>query len=512
MQVLIDHNLENVLEAFRSACVIDDVNSARLLLSAKAAIPFHPNDLDMSPGNNHFCFTEALDIAKWNLIFFRLAAEELWKRRDILIATMIDYLRLERVPELLWTTLGLITNTAVRNHLEILGPHGTEQVMANLLSSAVHVNSDFGLSHHQVLFDVGFTDVDTWCGLGVTTPLGHLCQQVQISIFPGSRETKDWCSSILWFLKAGASPRLGVESTGHDRYGGTYVQSFLAMAQNEDTRLAKGFVQTLGRIDERYLHDDCSCHCSSKGCIPSSSLWRDRSWMDIRIYRMESQCLAHSIHSTRKWTRYWGYSRKEKEFIYREGSRNEIFQRLGMIHLCCFRADEMGGRRFVETGHDRAHIELEDKESAHNLKCILHFYVLLRKVCPRIPIESFWVHWWDNMDTILPPTVSIPAPQDAMEVPNYDERLAYRAYLEKARDYRWRASLERAGYKDWDYGDVIRHHCTKMLLKARAYKEKETAWKRHRLVTRPRFIRNRPSKSSNVQPEEEWSSSSDGTE
>lgn len=369
--------------------------------------------------------------------------------------------------------------------------------MAKILSSAVHMNVKFGSRHHQILFDVGFIDIDTWCGSKATTPLGFLCHRFSFNIVSGSREKNDWCSSILWLLRAGADPRLDAKYFRHDRYGRKQVQFCLAMAQNAGIKLAKEYVCTLGRRDERYLHDHCSCWCSSKGCIPSSRFWGDRRRRDSDIPNEKMQHLARITYRTRKWIRFWGYSRREKDFIQQEASRHEIFRRLGMKHSCC-RAI------FVPDDDDeRRHIAQEDEESAHHLALLLRYYSFIKKVYLKIPIESFWVHWWDNIDIILPSIADIPSPQEEVNL-GFKGLLVHKNDIENARDDRWRASLERAGYRNWDYQDVIRHHCTKMLLKARAYKEKEIAWKRHRLVTKPRFVRKRPSKSFNVQSEEEW--------
>lgn len=390
-----------------------------------------------------------------------------------------------------------VATNAVRGNVAMASPHGYEQAMAALLSSAAHMCASFGSRHHQILFDVGFTDIDTQCGSEAMTPLGFFCQNVRYAW------DSTWCSSVLWLLKAGANPRLSLKPSGDSHHSGQYVQYFLSMARNAGVKLSRRLVHTLGRHDERHLRDDCSCFCSSNGCIPSSGLWRNRRGRYHNLRDMTRQCLARSTYNTRKWVRYWGYSRREKDFIYQEASRHEIFHRLGMTHLCCIKRVERG---------DIEDVALEDEESAHNLELLLRCFLRLRKAYSKIPIESFWAYWWGNMNTILPPVVDFQSHEEEMDLLKWDKHAAYMEDMESARDDRWQASLEQAGYKNWDYRDVIRDHCTKMLLKARAYKEKEIAWKRHRLVTRPRFVRKRPSKSSNVQSEEEWSSSSEDTE
>ncbi|KAI0158529.1 hypothetical protein BJ166DRAFT_306463 [Pestalotiopsis sp. NC0098] len=488
MQLLIDHKHGNVLRAFAYACRAHDTTSARLLLSAEAAIPSNPRRTQTGE-KYYFDFIKALYLARDDLSIFRLAAEEIWSRRDILTGSLLDYLEQEHMQYLKQRRLLPVTINAVQGDFGMPSPHGTKQAMADPLSSAVHMSTDFGPRHHQILFDVGFTDVDTQCGPEAMTPLYLFCQNVPRHVSTLKPEN-DWSLSVLWLLRVGANPRLSLESSGGSRHSGKYVQHFLAMALNLRVQLLEGFVDTLGRLDERYMRDDCSCRCSSKGCIPSSGLWRNPGGWFNCVQGITRQCLARSTSSTRKWLRYWGYSRSEKDFIYQEASRHEIFHRLGMTHLCCVRIVGMD---------DIPHIRVEDEESARNLELLLQCYLRLRKAYSKIPIESFWAYWWGNIDTILPPVVDFSSHEKEIVWMNYEDVPANKEDMERTRDDRWRAALEKAGYKNWDYKDVIRDHCTKMLLKARAYKEKEIAWKRHRLVTKPRFVRKRPSKSSNVQ-------------
>ncbi|ETS82927.1 hypothetical protein PFICI_04803 [Pestalotiopsis fici W106-1] len=109
--------------------------------------------------------------------------------------------------------------------------------------------------------------------------------------------------------------------------------------------------------------------------------------------------------------------------------------------------------------------------------------------------------YWDNLDAILPPRK---VPLHYFRYCGDDEAdIAFKNDLEKSRDDEWHATLEEAGYKEWNFQDVIWDHCTKVLLKAHAYRQRVAAWKRHGLVSKPRFGRLQPMKFSQKQPEEE---------
>lgn len=496
LQFLIDND-QGSFKAFGLACDLHDIESAALLLSADSAMYTTFYAYDSNPYNYGFLFDKILDRAVGNLTAFRLAAEELWKRREELRAAVLTVLQPGGDFECLSSpTLGAgratcATASTARQHLKTqLSPGSTEHIDC-FISSTAHYSRYYRACHHQILFDVGFVDVNTACGL-YGSPLASACMAFpqSSSQFP-SKRYPDWCENVLWLLKAGANPRFYTDNDWH------HVQFFLAVAANIGIDLNTEFSAILGSHDSGRLHDACFCPCSSAGCIPAFTLWRDH-WPKYPLHGgLCRKRMNRRLHNLRKWIKYWEYSRMDKEFIYREICRLELFERLGMTHLCCVAS------RFV-SNDERRHLEMESETHARNLSLILHFYTIIRRCCADVPLESFWAYWWYMVNGILVPL----RPEEACNGPyiffekafgrwpSNEQVESYRNDLADARDMRWDAALKAAGYsKDWDFQDVIRDHCTKMLVKARAYKQRKAAYKRHRLVVKPRFFPRRCSES-----------------
>lgn len=418
------------------------------------------------------------------MTIFRLAAEELWRRKDKLIRSLVRRAHWEHKPDL------LLIKSGANKHKEVtLDPSRLADLMEDIYSSAIHANGQFNARHHRILFATGFTSIDTWCGTA-GTPLSSTCNLLEKNLPFISGKIKEILTAIQWLLKQGANPRL---QSWDDHVDGKHVKFFLALAQRFGGKLDKAFLKILGRSDEKSSHDDCVCLCSSDGCIPSFGFCREKwrggntpTWAS----RMQS---VQPLHSARNWIRYWRYSKSDTEFIHQELCRHEIFERLGMKHLCC--------QSGLKSTDERRQIESEDESSARSMNLLLHFYILLRKLYLEMPIGLFWSHWWEHVDDLLPPLrLSSEAPRGL----NDKDLRAWEMSEEIARDQKWRAALDRAGYKDWEYQDVIRDHCTKILLKARAHRERVAAWKQHRLVSKPRFSGKQPLKQLRKQLEEEW--------
>jgi hypothetical protein len=126
-------------------------------------------------------------------------------------------------------------------------------------------------------------------------------------------------------------------------------------------------------------------------------------------------------------------------------------------------------------------------------------FINTRRLLSNVKVERFWAIWWNKVDEILPPLL----PEEVCYKPvefywrkyGTDIRYAKKAELKEfrsdvaqERDTRWAAAVEAAGYNGWDFQDVIKHHLLKFYAQARAYKQRRTSWRYHRLISRPRFI------------------------
>lgn len=121
-------------------------------------------------------------------------------------------------------------------------------------------------------------------------------------------------------------------------------------------------------------------------------------------------------------------------------------------------------------------------------------YRFSRRLFSDVPVERFWVLWWDIADRILPPLL----PEEACrETHQFDiatglmdkyETMQAAVRIVQHRADRWMGILATAGYSGWDFYEVIKHHFVQLRRLAVNHDQRKLAWKRHRLMAKPRFI------------------------
>lgn len=137
------------------------------------------------------------------------------------------------------------------------------------------------------LFRAGFHQIDLKNGDGVR-PVEVACGVGDLTL-------------TLWYLQHGAVP--------HESLIWILAAAFWD-TQSYDA--VKKIISICGYPES----DDCQCHCSSKGCLPSMILQKLRYCAYLRQW---VPCIP----------------KRNRLEAYREGCRLEIFKRLGMSHTCC---------------------------------------------------------------------------------------------------------------------------------------------------------------------------------
>lgn len=146
--------------------------------------------------------------------------------------------------------------------------------------------------------------------------------------------------------------------------------------------------------------DGCRCHCSSKGCLPST------------ILQKQSRSSPFPPSDFQWWFQWWVQCiPKHSQFeAYKEGCRLEVFERLGMSHTCC---------KYISSPYTsppycmRQQMPIDDgcdiREEEQDFVIILDQYLCLFDQLWlefRGRFKTYWNAWWSAMAMMLPPPVS----------------------------------------------------------------------------------------------------------
>lgn len=166
----------NVLRGLHMAARLDDYESASILLTTEAPI-FSYCDLNSSaPYDDLICELAIID----NKVHLQMYAQELWRRGAEMRDLASGYLSPAEVNE-----LNLWEDSAWFGRLEVLRllsqkaefPHKLMDALAILPHYVIaHAMGDESLSVHEILYRIGWTDVDAGYEYG-RTPLIELCRR-----------------------------------------------------------------------------------------------------------------------------------------------------------------------------------------------------------------------------------------------------------------------------------------------------------------------------------------------
>ncbi|KAK9416809.1 putative Fungal N-terminal domain-containing protein [Seiridium unicorne] len=180
----------------------------------------------------------------------------------------------------------------------------------------------------------------------------------------------------------------------------------------------------------------------------------------------------------------WGYSRRRLAIIRRcLADLRDSFSEGDVRYNDRFQFSDM------ELAVEFAEIRSESHESATQLEQLMKTYKMLRVALIEVPLEKFWVIWWGITDEIVLPLLKEEACKRGRPVwsplgpPYLDAFIAEKA---QKRVDRWAVVLKNAGYRGWNFEDVIKVHFEPFLLHAEAYRQRKLSFKRHRRMTKPK--------------------------
>jgi hypothetical protein len=209
--------------------------------------------------------------------------------------------------------------------------------------------------------------------------------------------------------------------------------------------------------------DGCKCLCGSTGCTATHPLWR----CHLQYCSCDQWTSHRRLLRLRAWIRAWRLPNAEKELVYSEVARLEIFERLGMAHTCCGNPPLDGywftTLRLCPDEEERMRLQDEDSELALQLQDLVLQYNTARAIHEGT-IESFWDLWWEIVDDILPPLLSVEACKNRLlrSWERDPEKLGkLNSETIQNRAAREEDALEKAGYigaEFEDFREVIRVH------------------------------------------------------
>lgn len=240
----------------------------------------------------------------------------------------------------------------------------------------------------------GFHDLDIRDQNG-TTPL--------IQALGSLQDRADKYRLIRWYLKRGADPKLRQMGLKNCLHVFSHLNAYLLAVQMWNATpwspiSTMGIFQCLSEVCGAEIPDQCSCWCSSYGCIPAGIVLRHtcgfedksrrRCWLlYLPHYSLGGLCLSESYFS--------------------DICRLEIFDRLGMAHTCCSMNTLCNGY-----GYSKLHYKSKSAEQRHELqdedsefKLILDAYVELYQrllYAHAANFKLFWIAWWITLDRFLP--------------------------------------------------------------------------------------------------------------
>lgn len=246
------------------------------------------------------------------------------------------------------------------------------------------------------LYDLGFHSIDVEDSFGITPALICCCEREFELLF--------------WFLDRGARingfllalpPSLAHALAlviAHE--WGPVLRSHRNLPVDHPKTVPEAVCAGLKRIGAAcspIYTDTCNCPCSSYGCLPVvflfkaySCSWRSR--MDLVTFWLD---LTDAIPCL-------------LELSYMEICRLEIFERLGMAHICCqydppLGIHEVWSRREMDPDEEKELCE-EDEHFKIILDAYMQLYKDLRKEYSG-PFTLFWDAWWEVLDDFLPEPV-----------------------------------------------------------------------------------------------------------
>lgn len=343
----------------------------------------------------------------------------------------------------------------------------------------------------DILYDAGFTNIDVPFLSEDRTPLAAHCEQCEPGMF--SQDYSDWCEVTSWFLDKGSSPCFTNTPGSLTRW--PHLVYYLSLYTRYGLRYSYTFSY---EKDAEPWADSCRCFCSDDGCSPASILWRCpgrslKRWgvADIDLHFHCGKALKSRDGLLRAWLTMSCRSVCQRKVCYYQITQLEIFERLGMTHTCC---------KSTVSPSTAKEIRLEDKSSLRQLQMFLLFFRRIRHLLSSWSTMNTWKVWWEAVDNFLPPL----RPKESCDaccgnVPwsrykyfdwcdvTEEELATLEVQRENSRLITWTKTLKPAGYKDWDYEYVIRLELGKLKERARAWRQRQVARKRRRLVGRPRL-------------------------
>ena len=208
----------------------------------------------------------------------------------------------------------------------------------------------------------------------------------------------------------------------------------------------------------KIFNDNCDCHCSGNGCLPTHKIpvlrrGSVKTWGEFQddLFSWIEDC----------------YSSESQAKLYVEAAcRKELFERLGMAHTCCGRTSlcgSCGSCGFRKMSQKiRKELQAEDVTSKEQLDFMMNAFKCAIKLRAAWPLWEFWKWWWKVIDVILPPLLPwerglqyccpiFPVPRPLI------------SHLMNVSAYRTRRLLKMAGYNDMDFLKIIQKHLAEFL-------------------------------------------------
>lgn len=462
-----------VRHAIITACRLRDHESLSILLETPMPI-FSADPVEFEHINCVFCaiyMERQIDHGSFDLIL----AEYIRRRNDL------KHLAMSSLPIQQHEELGIDEQTMLDSEAEDIF-HSLKQCVPvpeslDCWISPYQMTRDcrwMPLSWLNKFYDAGFQSVDIPYQ-GDTPLLWRLAYAV------GRWFESTW-KFLPWFLRHGArADWTGVAGLKDTRYPTALFYIVLIWRHHADQ--CGGFVisddPVLNACKESLpwvattLHtisDDCNCFCGSKGCLPGHLLWRCSGRGCLCLYQRRGNSLDWRVDLLAHWISIWQLRDPEKELVYSEVARLEIFERLGMAHTCCcntrpsFVDHDKSSYLYLRLCPDkqeRERLHNEDSELALQLDDLVAHYENARKVHGGT-IESFWCQWWQVLDMILPPLLPFEACKNRLLGWSGAKKFRHvdRSATEN-RAAREEAALKNAGYggpEFQDFREVIRVH------------------------------------------------------
>lgn len=314
-------------------------------------------------------------------------------------------------------------------------------------------------STFESLFSRGFIDFDAKDQTGCT-PL--------LSIARMSKWTIESTDDIGWLLDRGASLEFSaLKSFQHFFfYAAIQFSSMLESPSGLNYAAIAKLVSKSGPVSNGAVVDACVCFCSSKGCSPIHFLKycsKIKGSSHSRCGEINRKVLDQTLE---KWIELYDLDNIELAKLYSEACRQEIFDRLGMTHTCCFgiRNWKTIKRKPFSTDEERTTIRLREISLTEQLELIMLAYEA-SYLDYHGSLQSFWRSWWNRLDEIIPdllpvqrckqhllPWISISMKEDVQKLEQIKGEAVKLTTLNREE------ALRKAGYEGLDFSQVIQRH------------------------------------------------------